>query len=162
VDATGLDAYPTRRRVAWDEVDSRVVLALPRTLSPVERLVSRFLPIPNVRLVSLEGPAARFWLLADGTRTLRDIARALHDDASAGDMEARALRFAQDLVQRGFLVLQDAPRAADDALRGLTPALGWSRLACRRCRTTHPLRVPPGARWFCPRCRKLNQVPLGP
>ncbi len=142
--------------MAWDEVEGRVVLALPRTLSAAERLVSRLFPIPDARLVSLEGLAARFWLLSDGARSVRGIAEAL------GAEEGRAALFAEDLARRGLLALAPAPAAADDALRGLTPERGWRCLACRRCKTVHPLRAAPGARWFCPRCRKLNQVPLGP
>jgi hypothetical protein len=155
VDPPAPDRRPARARVAWDEIDGRVVLALPRPLSWAERLVSRLLfPIPAERLVSLEGPAARFWLLADGARTLRGIAAAMGADP------ARCARFADDLAARGLLAPEG--EAADDALRGLTPARGWRRVACRRCRTTQPVRAGPGARWFCPRCRKLNQVPTAP
>lgn len=157
-----LDAYPARRRVAWDEVAGRVVLALPRRLGAADRLVARLFPIPRVRLVSLEGPAARFWILCSGTRTLREIAIAMLEAAPAEEVEARSVRFAQDLAARGLLAFQNAPAPADDALRGLTPERGYRRLACRRCKTVHPIPADAGARWFCPRCRKLNQVPLGP
>lgn len=157
-----LSAHPARARVAWDEIDGRVVIALPRRLTRAERFVSRIFPIAEVRLVSLEGPAARFWLLCDGQRTVREIARAMFDAAPAEGLEGRSALFAQDLVARGFLALSEAPGQAEDELRGLTPERGWRRLACRRCKTVHPLRIAPGARWFCPRCRKLNQVPQVP
>lgn len=154
-----LDAYPARADVPWDEVDGRVVLALPKPHGPVERLVNRIVPVADERHVSLEGASARVWLLADGTRTLRELAREAFRDAPAERMEERAVRFAQDLAARGWLRLQDAPARAADAQRGLTPEKGYRAARCRRCKTEHRLRLPQGARYFCPRCRRPNLVP---
>lgn len=142
--------YPARADVAWDELEGRIVLALPRPLSAAQRAVARLLfPIPEERLVSLEGPAAQLWRLADGGRNVEQIAREMRVAPE------QAARFAEDLAARGFLALRETPAPVADAKRGLDASRGWQQARCRRCRTLSPLRAGT-ARWFCPRCRKLN------
>lgn len=155
------DRYPARADVPWDDLgDARVVLAIPRRRGRVESLLARLVPGPRDALVSLEGRAARFWRLADGTRALAAIVDELRAPGDE-EVDARVRALAEDLARRGFLALHDAPAPARDARKGLGPAQGFRRLACRRCRVEHPVRAPPGAWWACPRCRRPQRVPRG-
>lgn len=140
------DAYVVRAVVPWDELDGRVVIALERRLGTVERALARLVRVPENVLVSLEGPAANAWRLADGSRRLRELPD-----------EARPI--AHELARRRFLRLVDAPTRATDPMRGLDESSGYGRHACRRCAVVQPLRARQGAWWICPRCRRINRVP---
>ena len=147
--------FPARRDVPWDEIDGRVVLALPRHITWVQRIVSHIFPLGQTQIVTLDGPAAQFWLACDGRHATREIAKTLGDIPHA---EARAQRFVADLAARGFLSLHEAPTPTQDRARGLTPEKGYARLRCRRCKRDQPLRLGADTRWFCPHCRRLNRI----
>lgn len=158
-----LDVYPIRREVAWDDVDNRVVIALPRDVGAVGRLFAKLMPVAENRLVSLEDQAADFWRKADGRNSLRAIAGDLTRKGEAGEAaQARVIVFARDLERRGFLEIRAQHGAANDRLRGLTPQRGFFRLACGQCDVVHPIQAKPGAKWACPRCQKVNRVPKTP
>jgi hypothetical protein len=152
--------HPARADLPWDEVDGRVFVALPRRRTRVERWLSaRLFPTPENVLITLEGHAGAFWRLADGTRTLDDIARklaALPGDAAR--MDERALAFARKLAARGLLRLPERPEPASDTRQGLHERDGFRRHACRACGVRIPVRAPDGAFFLCPRCRRLNRL----
>lgn len=150
--------YPARVDLPWDEVDGRVFVALPRRRTRVERWLDRFFPSPENVLLTFEGRAAAFWTLADGTRTLGEISDAL--EAVPGDasrMDERAAAFAERLRGRNLVTFEDAPRRVDDTRRGLDAARGFRLHPCR-CGVRLPVRAPAGARFLCPRCRRLNRL----
>lgn len=157
-----LATYPARADVPWDDIEGRIVIALPRKSGAVERFLARILPVPENVVLSLEGTAASFWRLAEGTRTLRQMAAELAAQIEGGQREARVLHLARDLAARGFLVLRPTPEPLVETRRGLGPEKGFHPLACRACKVVTPVRARSGARWFCPRCRKLNMVPRPP
>jgi hypothetical protein len=121
----------------------------------IQRVVARLFPLGGTHVVTLEGAAARFWLLCDGLHTTREIATALADVPQA---EARAERFVADLARRGYLVVGNAPSPALDTRRGLTRERGYAILPCRRCKRRQPMLLVDSARWYCPHCRKLNRA----
>lgn len=151
--------YPARVELPWDEVDGRVFLALPRRRTRIERWISeRLLPVPENVLLTFEGHAAAFWTLADGTRTVDEIARELERlPGDASRMDERAHGFAERLSARHLVRLLDRPERVGDERRGLGAAEGFRQHACR-CGVRLPVRAPPGAFFFCPRCRRLNRL----
>lgn len=58
----------------------------------------------------LNAVGARIWALADGTRSVRDIAAALCDEYSvmAAEAEADALAFIRELVAKGIVTTRSA------------------------------------------------------
>lgn len=139
----------------WDELDGRVFIALPKRRTRIERALERVVPTPHNTLMTFEGESARFWTLADGTRTLDDLAAALEATP------ARVERFTARLAHRGLLTLHAQPSAAPDTRKGLGEAQGFRRHTCWSCALTHPLRASGRAVFFCPRCKRPNRLARG-
>jgi hypothetical protein len=87
-----LDSYPTHSPdVIGQVVEHEAVLVLPTA--------------GEVKVLNEVG--ARIWALADGTRTIREIAAIIHTeyDADAQRIEADTIAFVADLVQRNIVML---------------------------------------------------------
>lgn len=153
--------YPARVDLPWDELDGRVFVALPRRRGAVERWIARHVvATPENVLITLEGHAAAFWRLADGTRDLATLARDFA--AQTGDAERideRIREFATRLAKRGLVRLLPSPQPVLETRVGLDEHQGFARHPCRHCRVRLPVRAPPGAFFLCPRCRRLNRLP---
>lgn len=150
--------WPARVDVPWDEVDGRIYVALPKRRGRIERALARFMPVPANVLLTLEGGAARFWLLADGTCELADLAVRIRTDDEAEDVEARTRAFGDAMAARGLVRMLSAPEPVTDARRGLGEAQGFLRATCRRCKVVLPLRGRRGTFFLCPRCRWPNRA----
>lgn len=155
-------AFPSRRAdVEWDLVDGRAAVAIPKRYGAVERFLSRFFPGPDVVFLTFDELGTEGWLLADGTRSVAQVAEGLREKFGerADPARERAMAFFADLARRGLVRLTDAPYPVAGESRGFTPGRGYRDLACRRCGARHPIRGAPGARYQCPRCRAVNRVP---
>ena len=141
--------YPARRDLPWDEIDGRVMIALPKARSATTRLALRIFRAPRNTIVTLDADAARFWLASDGGKTLREVA------ATLGKRDEAAAAFALELQARGFLELRAQIEPLIETQRGLP---GFARAACRKCREITPIRADAGAGWMCPRCRAVNRL----
>jgi coenzyme PQQ biosynthesis protein PqqD len=78
---------------AWQAIDNEIVL----------------LPPGNEKIIGLNASAGRVWSLADGTRTIADIAGELSQDydASADSICPQVLAFVDTLVRRGWIEVDD-------------------------------------------------------
>lgn len=155
-----LAAFASRGDVEWDVDEGRVVLAIPKRYSRVERWLTRFLPGPEAVFVRLDDLGSAGWELADGARTVAEAAEAIRArfGERAEPARERAAVFYADLARRGLARLTDAPAEARD-VRGFSRERGYRRLRCRKCRAEQPMKAPRGARYRCPRCGTVNRVP---
>ncbi|HET6922877.1 MAG TPA: PqqD family protein [Anaeromyxobacteraceae bacterium] len=84
------------RKAAWQQIEHEVVL-----------LVGE-----EERLLGLNAVAGRIWELADGSRSVGEIAAAIavEFDADPADVDSDALAFVRVLVGRGLLEVREGDR----------------------------------------------------
>ena len=152
--------YPVRADVAWDEENGAVVVELPKARTRFERwLLRRLRAAPSTRAV-LDAIGSDAWRLADGARTLDDVAAELarrHPQAAPQGTD-RAKRFFDALAGRGLVRYLDAPAPTAPTARGFRAEDGWRSVACPRCGARTSARVEAGSRLRCPSCRRLMKA----
>lgn len=82
----------------------------PRAVSQAVEDETLVLKLDSGRMGVLNQVGGRVWAMMDGTRSLGQIARecATYYDVDAEQVEADVLAYAQQLLERGMIVLQDA------------------------------------------------------
>ncbi|HWG89634.1 MAG TPA: PqqD family protein [Candidatus Thermoplasmatota archaeon] len=159
-----LPLYAARARVPWEVLEDRAVLVFPKQYGPFERLVARLARGPKHVRVTLDELGTATWLLADGSRTLQQIADELKArlGESVDPAGPRTAAFLQGLRIRGLVDFYEGPASADDSLRGLTREQGFLPVACPKCKAEVRLHEEDaGKRFVCPRCRKLSRASRG-
>lgn len=141
--------YPVRAPVPWVQEDGRVVVLLPKRLGPLARAMRQLTRGPTHLRVPLDEVGSQAFLLADGTRTARDLAAALEQAFGdrAGPVD-RALAFLATLARNDLLLLATAPGPAPAP----APA-GIRTAACPRCGHGFHVAEALGTRLQCPACR---------
>lgn len=145
--------YPVRAPVPWVQEEGRVVVLLPKRLGPLARAMRQLTRGPTHLRVPLDEVGSQAFLLADGTRTARDLAAALEE--AFGDRagpQDRALAFLATLARNDLLLLATAPEAAPAPAPAAAPA-GIRTAACPRCGHGFHVAEAPGTRLQCPACR---------
>ena len=142
------ETYPVRAAVPWVEEQGRVVVLLPKRLDPVSRFLRAATKGPAHLRVPLDEVGSRAFLLADGTRTGRDLAAALEREfGDRAGPEERALTFLGHLARNGLLLLATAPTPPAPAVDAATRSV-----SCPACGAMFHVADPPGTRFRCPAC----------
>lgn len=153
-----LAGYPRRTAARWSDGPEGVVVEVEKASNPLGRSLLAWMRAPATARAVLDPVGSDAWRLADGSRTVSEIASGLVErhGAAAEPGGPRAVAFYAALRSRGLVQMAEAPFSVPaSGPTGFSDSDGYRAATCPRCGGGTRLAGAPPLRFKCPHCSRV-------